>query len=73
MDHLSFHARVAYTDAQAPIIAATELGVNVTQPIVSGVAAAKFELGLAWRQVEFVMYDQNFVRVDLEKARQGSH
>ena len=47
-----------------------ELRLDVLQAVVAGVAAAELELHLARQQVEFVVHDEDLVRLDLEEARQ---
>ena len=61
---------MADADAQAPVVAAAELGVDVLQAVVAGVRAAELELDLARHQVELVVDDEDLLRLDLEEARQ---
>ena len=70
VDDFSLVARMAYSQAQAPVIATSELGVDVTQAVVSGVATAELQFDLAGRNVEFIVRYQDFLRRDLEKACQ---
>ena len=44
--------------------------MDVAQTVVTGVAAAEFELGFARHDVEFVMRHQNFLRLDFEEPGQ---
>ena len=73
IDHFGFVTRVAHADAQAPVVGAAELGVNVAQTVVTGVAAAKFKFELARHDIELVMCHQNFFGLDLEKTGQCSN
>ena len=41
MHYFRFHAGMAYAQTQTPVVARSQLGVNVAQPVVPGVAAAK--------------------------------
>jgi hypothetical protein len=66
-------AGVAYAQAQAPVGGAAELGMDVAQAVVAGMAAVELELGLAGRDIELVVCDQNFLRGDFVKARQRGH
>ncbi len=59
--------------AQAPVVAGAQLGVDVAQAVVAGVAAAELELGLAGNDVELVVCHQDFLRGDLEEAGEGGH
>ena len=52
---------MADAEAQAPVVAAAELGVDVVQAVVAGVAAAELELDLAGQQVELVVRDQDLL------------
>ena len=61
VDDLGLHARVADAEAQAPVVGAAELGLDVLQAVVSRVAAAELELGLAGQQVELVVGDEDLV------------
>ena len=63
-------ARMAHTQAQAPVVAATHLGVDIAQAVVTRMAATKFELDLARRNVELVVGNQDFLWCDLEETRQ---
>ena len=47
--------------------------MDVAQAIVASVAATKFELGFSGGQVQFIMGDQHFIRIDLEKVRQRAY
>ena len=47
------------TDAQAPVVARTELGLDVAQTVVPGVPAAELELDIAGIEIKLVMRDQN--------------
>ena len=73
IDHFVFGSGVAYAQAQAPVGGAAELGVNVAQPVVAGVAAVELELGLAGGDVQLIVRDQHFVRGNFVKARQRRH
>ena len=61
---------MADADAQPPVVAAAELGVDVAQAVVAGMTAALLELELAGFQVELVMRDQDLLGRDLEETRQ---
>ena len=63
--HLALDARVASADAQAPVVAAAQLGVDVAQAVVAGVAAAALELGLAGDKSS--RRDDEILRLDLKK------
>ena len=73
VDHLSFHARVAYADAQAPIIAGAQLGVNIAKTIVASMAASKFEFGFTGHDIKLVMGHQYFLRCNFEELGQSAH
>ncbi len=68
-----FYAGVADANAQAPVVGRTQLGVDVTQPVVPRVAAAALELDLPGGQVQLVVHHQDLFRLDLEEARQRGH
>ena len=73
IDHFVFGSGVAYAQAQAPVGGAAELGVDVAQPIVAGVAAVELELGLAGGDVQLIVCDQHFFGGDFVKARERRH
>ena len=64
---------MAYAQAQAPVGGAAELGVDIAQPVVAGVAAVELELGLAGGDVQLVVGDQYFFGGDFVKARKCGH
>ena len=70
VDHFVFGSGVADAQAQAPVGGAAELGVDVAQSVMAGVAAIEFELGLAGGDVQLVVRNQYFFRGDFVKARQ---
>jgi hypothetical protein len=57
----------------APVVGRAQLGVDVAQAVVAGVAAAELELDLAGHEVQLVVHHQDFLGLDLEEARQRGH
>ena len=64
---------MAHAQAQSPVIVGAELGVNIAQTIVAGMAAAQLELGLAGGEVQFIVYHHDFLGRDFEKTGQRGH
>ncbi|MCY1246319.1 hypothetical protein D9M72_595440 [compost metagenome] len=50
-----------------------QLRNDVAQPVVTAMAAAHFEFGDAWRQIEFVVCHEDFFRLDAEETCKGRH
>ena len=71
--HIGPVAGVADANAQPPVVVGAELGMDVAQPVVAGVAATALEFGLSWRQVQLVVHHQDFGRGDLVKTCQCRH
>ena len=61
---------MANTQTQPPIVASTQLRMNVTQAVMTRMAAAKLEFDLARNNVQFVMGNQYFFRFDFKKPGQ---
>ncbi len=61
---------MADTYAQTPIVGAAQLGVDVAQTVVTCVAPPELEFGLARQHIQFVVSDQDLLRLNLEKTRQ---
>ena len=57
---------VVDTDAQAVKIPLAQGAHDISQAIVTGMAAACFKARLPWGQVQFVMNDQDLVGIDTE-------
>ena len=70
VDHLGPDARVPDAQAQPPEVGGAELGLDVLQAVVPGRAAALLELHVSRQQVEFVVRDEDLLRLDLEEARE---
>ena len=66
-------ARMADAEAQAPEIRGAELGLDVLQAVVPAIAATLFQADAAGRQVEFIVNDEDFARVDFVKVGQCRH
>src|SRR5256885_1429167 len=62
-------ARMAYADAQPPVVGRAQLGMDIAQAVVATVAAAALELDLAGLEVQFVMDHEDLLGLDLEEAR----
>src|SRR3990172_2723189 len=58
-------ARMADADPQAPEIVAAEALGNVVEAVMAAGAAAELESYRAWRQIEFIVHDQNLLWLDL--------
>src|SRR5574344_961995 len=71
--NFTFMPRMANANAQPPIIAAAQLGVDIAQAIVATVAATFFEFDLAGCKVQLIVHDQNFIGLDFEKPGQRRH
>ena len=63
---------MADTETQAPIVAAAQLGVDIAQAVVAGVATTKLQFHLAGDDVKFVMGHQNFFGRNFEETGQGA-
>ena len=68
--YFSLDARVPDANAQAPVIGRTELGMNIPQAVVPGMAAPALEFHLAGGDVQFIVRHQDFLGLDLEEPRQ---
>src|SRR5690606_41616322 len=69
--HFAFIARVADTYAQAvKILVITQFADNVAPPVLTTMATAEFEFGLAGGQIQLVMHQQTLGRGQLIKIRQ---
>src|SRR6218665_3923280 len=73
VDDLAPDPGVAYAYAQAPVVGAAQLPLDVAQAVVPRMAPAALELDRAGGNVEFVVHHQDFLGLELEKARQRSH
>lgn len=62
---------MTYANAQSPISIGTELGMDIAQTVVTGVAATEFHFGFAGHHIEFIMDHQNFLGLYFEKTGQG--
>jgi hypothetical protein len=70
--HFGLIPGVANADTQSPILIGAELGMDVAQAIVSGVAAAEFEFGFARWDVQLIMNHQDLIGLDLEEPSQSA-
>src|SRR5712692_1519069 len=59
---------MADADPQAPKAVGAELRGDVLQAVVAGDAAAELELCRARREIELVVHDEDFLRLDLVEA-----
>src|ERR1700681_3673869 len=66
-------ARVADADSEPPEGRRPERCGDILEPIVTGAAAAFFELHRAWLQVELVVRDQDLLRCNAIETRQRGH
>src|SRR2546422_6661092 len=64
---------MADADAQTPEPVRAELLRDVLQAVVAGDTAAQLELCDARREIELVVHDQDFLRLDLVEARERSY
>ena len=70
IDHCALVSGVPDAQTQPPVIGRAEMGRDILEAIMPAIAAAQLEFGGAWRQVEFVVDNQNLFRCDLVKARE---
>ena len=59
------------TETQAPEVRRGELGGDVLEAVVTGIAAALFDAHAAGKQVHFVVGDKDFSGCDLEVVGHG--
>ncbi len=70
---LGFDAWVSDAHPQSPVLIASELGVDVSQSVVSSMSSTKFELGLSRHDVKLIVNHQDLFGFDFEKLCQLSH
>ncbi len=61
VDNFGAYARMADAKPQAPEVGAAELGLDILQTVVPGMAAALLELDLPRQQVKLIMDNEYFV------------
>ena len=71
--HFVAVAGVADAQAQAVEVGAAEAGLNVFEAVVAAVAAAEFEFDAAGLEVELVVDNEDFLRLDFIKRGNGLH
>ena len=64
---------MADAQAQPPVVATAQLGVDVAQAVVAAVAAAFFQLDLAGGKVQLVVRHQDLLGLDFKKPCQRPH
>ena len=66
-------ARVAYAQACSPEFGTAQVGVYVFEAIVAGMAPALLDFQLPGQQIELVVGNQDFVCLQFEETRHGTH
>src|SRR4051794_5436777 len=68
-----FVSGMADTDPHPPEIARAEAGIEAAQPVVAGHSTPELGPHLAGREVQFIVQDDDVLRLELEEARGLRH